>query len=74
MTISDEIKCPSVKVLGRNRFCVSNYKEIIEYTDKIVRINTKDFVVSVCGRDFEIVYISDEEVCADGKIDKIDII
>lgn len=74
MNASDEIKCASVQILGTAQFTVSNYKGIIEYTDTMIRINTEDFVVSIAGSDFEIRYISDEEVCATGKIDSVEFI
>lgn len=74
MNISDELKCATVEILGTGRFSVSNYKGIIEYTDTAIRINTADFVVSIAGSGFEICYISDEEVCAVGKIEKVEFI
>lgn len=74
MKISDEVRAAALTVLGSGQFSIANYKGIIEYTDTVIRINTTDFVVSISGADFEICYISDEEVCASGKIEKIEFI
>lgn len=74
MSVSDELKCAAVEILGTGRFSVANYKGIIEYTDTSIRINTADFVVSIAGSGFEIRYISDEEVCAVGKIERVEFI
>lgn len=74
MKVSDEINSAALNVCGGMQFSVSNYKGIIEYTQTSVRINTKDFVVNIFGADFEISYISDEEVCAIGKIEKIEFV
>lgn len=71
---SGELKCAAVEILGTGSFSVTNYKGIIEYTDTTIRINTADFVVSIVGSGFEIRYISDEEVCADGIIEKVEFI
>ena len=32
---------PLVRVIGQNEMCIENYRGILEYTDKLVRVQTK---------------------------------
>ena len=53
---------PLVTVIGQNEVCVENYRGILEYTDKLIRIQTKLGKIHVLGRGLQIQYYNNDEM------------
>ena len=45
---------------------IENHKGILEYSDEIIRIKTKRFVIKITGADFCISYINKYDVLIEG--------
>lgn len=65
-------KAPIVMGYGRHRFCVENYRNIIEYTNDIVRIQTKTCRIHIIGENLIIAYFRDDGMCVMGNINSIE--
>ena len=44
---------PVLTILGKNELCLENYRGIIEYTDSLVRIQTKTGQIRIFGKNLE---------------------
>lgn len=63
---------PMVNVAGQNEACIENYRGIIEYTDKLIRIQTKLGKIHVIGRNLQIEYYTNDEMKIVGHITTIE--
>lgn len=78
-TLSNQLKLPAdilvgapiVTATGRNQVCVENYKGIIEYTGKLIKIQTKLCKVSIEGSRLNIDYYTNDEMQISGIINTI---
>lgn len=53
---------------------IENYKSVIEYTQKNVRLGAKKYEINISGEELTIVCITEEQIYIRGKIAKIDYI
>ena len=65
---------PRLTIIGNMEIALLNHKGIIEYTQKIIRINTKSGVFKIIGENLEIKTILSEEIIIIGEIQSIEII
>lgn len=63
-----------VNVLGDFQVCIENYRGIIEYTESLIRIQTKDGRIRICGRRLRIEYYTNDEMEIKGKIDTLEFV
>ena len=63
---------PLVTVTGQNEACIENYRGILEYTDKLIRIQTKLGKIHVIGRGLQIEYYTNDEMKIVGHITTIE--
>lgn len=78
-TLSKQLKLPAdilagapiVTATGRNQIYVENYKGIIEYTGKLIRIQTKLCKVCIEGTNLNIDYYTNDEMQISGIISTI---
>ena len=63
---------PLVTVVGRNELCVENYRGILEYTDKLIRIQTKLGKIHIIGKGLQVEYYSNDEMKVVGHIEMIE--
>lgn len=61
-------QAPIVMGYGTHRFCVENYRNIIEYTQELVRIQTKTVRIHIIGKNLVIAYFRDDGMCVMGDI------
>ena len=59
---------PIVNITGQNEACIENYRGILEYTDKLIRIQTKLGKIHVIGRSLQIEYYTNDEMKITGHI------
>ncbi|MGN0318835.1 MAG: YabP/YqfC family sporulation protein [Lachnospira sp.] len=57
-----------VTFCGNREVCIENYKKIIDYEDRKIRILTYRGILAVGGSDFVISYIDQDELCIRGKV------
>lgn len=62
---------PIITVIGRNEISVENYKRIIEYTDKSIKIQTNIGSVWIQGKYLKISYFANDEMKITGKFHSI---
>lgn len=78
--IADVSECPKdvvlgqpvLTVLGRMELRIENYRGIIEYTDGLIRIQTKAGQIRVTGRQLKIEYYTNDEMKITGWIQSIE--
>lgn len=63
---------PLVTVIGQNETCIENYRGILEYTDKLVRVQTKLGKIHVVGRGMQVEYYTNDEMKIIGHISAIE--
>lgn len=63
---------PLIRMIGREEFYIENYRGILEYTDTIIRIQTKIGQIHLAGKKLEIVYYTNDEMKVVGHIDKLE--
>lgn len=59
---------PLITVTGQSEACVENYRGILEYTDKLIRIQTKLGKIHVVGRNLQIEFYTNDEMKIVGHI------
>ena len=60
-------------LLGNRELQIQNFKGIIEYDTKIIRLNTKDFMIKIWGDNLNIKTINDEDITLSGTISGIEL-
>ena len=63
---------PIISVTGQNEACIENYRGILEYTDKLIRIQTKLGKIHVTGRGLQIEHYNNDEMKITGHITNIE--
>lgn len=74
LRISEDIiaQAPIVMGYGTHRFCVENYRNIIEYTEELIRIQTKTVRIHIVGKNLVIAYFRDDGMCVMGDISSVE--
>lgn len=62
------LNVPRMTLVGNGNLVIENYKGIIEYDDKRVRINTGVGIVKIIGDRLVIKEITSEDIMIDGEI------
>ena len=57
-----------ITILGRNEVCIENYRGIIEYTDTLIRVQTKSGQVRLTGKRLQIEYYTNDEMKIKGRL------
>ena len=61
-----------VTILGSNEICIENYRGIIEYTDTLIRIQTKEKQIRIHGKRLQIEYYTNDEMKIKGYVHSIE--
>ena len=61
-----------VTAVGDTEVCIENYRGIIEYTDILIRVQTKGKQIRLKGRHLQIEYYTNDEMKITGKIYSIE--
>ena len=74
LRISEDVlaQAPIVMGYGTHRFCVENYRNIIEYTQELIRIQTKTVRIHIIGKNLVIAYFRDDGMCIIGDISSVE--
>lgn len=63
---------PVLTVTGQAELCLENYRGIIEYTDSLIRIQTKSGQIRITGQRLHVVYYTNDEMKVNGHIVSIE--
>ena len=61
-----------VTITGEQEACIENYRGILEYTDRLIRIQTRRGRIHVSGRGLQIEYYNNDEMKITGHITVIE--
>lgn len=65
---------PKIILVGNLKINITNHKGIIEYTNELIRINSKIGMIKITGKSLEIKNVLMEEITVNGFIEKVEII
>jgi len=65
------LNLPLIMATGRNEINIENYKNLIEFTDTKVRINTTAGALTIEGQGLNLKQITTEHILITGKIEKM---
>ena len=57
-----------ITITGRNEVCIENYRGIIEYTECLIRVQTKTMQIRLTGKQLQIEYYTNDEMKITGII------
>lgn len=63
---------PKITNLGFNKMMIENYKNILEYQDFFIRINTTIGIININGMNMKMGEMTKDDIVIDGEIDSID--
>ena len=67
--VSTDIK---ITIIGFNEIIIENYKNILEYQDILIKINTFEGAITIYGFNLKLEEMTDEDIKVIGKIDTIE--
>ncbi|MBQ2897302.1 MAG: sporulation protein YqfC [Clostridia bacterium] len=59
---------PKITIIGDESIVVENHKGLIELSQTVIRLNTKIFILKICGENLDIKSISEDEIEIVGRI------
>lgn len=74
MKLSEDVLtgAPIITSFGRGRCNIENYRNIIEYTETLIRVQTKAGKIHITGKNLMIAYYRDDSMCIIGDISGIE--
>ena len=61
-----------ITILGRNELCIENYRGIIEYTDTLIRVQTRAGQIRIQGKRLRIQYYTNDEMKVSGTLSSLE--
>jgi len=61
-----------ITINGFNELLIENYKNILEYQDILIKVNTFEGAITVYGFNLKLENLTDEDIMVKGKIDTIE--
>ena len=66
------LNLPQVTLTGRQEISIENYKGIIEFTDTLIRINTRCGILLITGLNLRLRHVNVEYIIITGDIEKLE--
>lgn len=63
---------PKITVMGFSEMLIENYKNILEYEEFYIKLNTYIGVININGFNLNLEKVSQDDIMVTGKIDSID--
>ena len=63
---------PILTITLTNDLCVENYRGMTEYTDQIIRLQSKSGQIKITGKKLEVIYYTNDEMKIHGHIRTIE--
>lgn len=67
--VSTDIK---ITITGFDEILIENYKNILEYQDVLIKINTFEGTITIYGFNLKLEQMTDEDIKVKGKIDAME--
>ena len=65
------LNLPLIMATGRDELSIENYKNLIEFTDTIIRINTQAGMLAIEGQKLMLKHVTTENILVTGLITRI---
>ena len=65
-------KEPKITIVGFEEMLIENYKNILEYEDYFIKLNTHIGAININGFGLKLIQMTDDDIRIIGKIDSID--
>ncbi|MGO5051424.1 sporulation protein YqfC [Lachnospiraceae bacterium LCP25S3_G4] len=63
---------PLATIIGNQEVCIENYRGIIEYTDTLIRVQTKIGQIKIVGKNLQIEYYTNDEMKVTGHLNTLE--
>lgn len=63
---------PRVTNLGFKKMMIENYKNILEYQDFFIRVNTSIGIININGLEMKMEEMTKDDIVIEGEIDSVD--
>ena len=63
---------PKITIVGFEEMLIENYKNILEYEDYFIKLNTYIGVMNINGFNLKLIQMTEDDIMITGKIDSID--
>ena len=63
---------PRITILGFDELVIENYKNILEYDEIFIKINTHIGAINISGFNLKLIQMNKEDIMITGKIDSLD--
>ena len=63
---------PIITLTGQVELLIENYRGILEYTDQLIRVQTKSGQIRVQGKRLQIAYYTNDEMKVTGHIQSVE--
>ncbi|MEJ8554333.1 YabP/YqfC family sporulation protein [Tepidibacter sp. Z1-5] len=63
-----QIDLPRVTTIGNGCINIENYISVMEYSKQMIKVDTKVNVLKIEGENLIIKYITEDDLCVEGKI------
>ena len=61
-----------ITIIGTAEVCIENYRGILEYTDLLIRVQTKEKQIKLTGDHLQIEYYTNDEMKITGNIHRLE--
>ena len=66
------LSAPCIELSGNRELLIEGSKGVLAYAPELIRVNTSDMAISVCGRELNLRCISETSLMIDGYITKLE--
>ena len=63
----------NITIMGFDELLIENYKNILEYQDILIKVNTFEGAITIYGFNLKLENLTDEDIKVIGKIDTIEL-
>ncbi len=63
---------PRITILGFDELVIENYKNILEYDEIFIKVNTYIGVININGIGLKLIQMNKDDIMVTGKIDSLD--
>ena len=65
---------PQMELMGQRQFLMARHKGVLSYSTEVVEISAEGLIVRVCGRELQLLAMTEEELRLGGEIEKVELV
>lgn len=65
---------PQMELMGQRQFLMARHKGVLSYSTELVEISGGELIVRVCGRELQLLAMTEEELRLGGRIEKVELV